>query len=84
MRIVTGGVYDHERYGHVLVTGIGEMYESWNPNGNIGHSTGDVVVYFQRGLDEYRVSNATLTDQRVGEFEKEAEFVHMFECRAKV
>lgn len=75
MIIRTGGIYDHERYGLVLVTGVGEMYEAWNPNGNISGGDGDVIVFFHRGIDEHIGSNATLTDQRVDEFEKEAEFI---------
>jgi hypothetical protein len=53
-RIETDAIYNHEKYGEVLVTGIGKMYDEWSitgPKDDI--ESGNVLVYFYDDYDGY-------------------------------
>jgi hypothetical protein len=68
--ILTDTIYQHERYGTVLVTGIGEMYDEYP-----SHSSGNVLVFFYDDYDAYGGMSPIPLSQSVGEFRKSVEYV---------
>ncbi len=71
-KIKTDYVYDHERYGQVLVTGIAEMYDEYrvdaaNKDGNPPEQT---VVFFHDRYDGYGGMSPVPLSQTVNEFGK--------------
>lgn len=68
--ITTDTIYQHERYGRVLVTGIGEMYNEYPPT-----SAGSVLVFFYDDYDGYGGMGPTSISEPVGEFRMSADYV---------
>lgn len=66
-KVETDTTYQHERYGEVFVTGIGELYDEWKVNGN-GSTEVDrnTVVFFH----EMAGGSAAPISQDVNEFAK--------------
>lgn len=70
-RVKTDTVYRHERYGDVLVTGIGKMYDEWSltgPKDDI--ESGDVIIYFYDEYDGYGAMTPMPISQPADEFGK--------------
>lgn len=68
-RVETNTTYQHERYGRVLVTGIGEMYKEWDRDGGRHTpSTRNVRVFFHELTDDYSGMGAVPISQDVNEF----------------
>lgn len=73
-RIKTKTIYEHEKYGDVLVTGIGKMYDEWSVDGPKDDiESGDVLVYFYKDYDGYGGMSPMPLSQPVNEFAKSAE-----------
>jgi hypothetical protein len=68
--ITTDTIYQHERYGNVLVTGIGEMYDEYPSS-----SSSAVLVFFYDDYDGYGGMSPMPLSQPVGEFRKSVEYV---------
>lgn len=69
-RIAADVVYQHEKYGEVLVTGIAKMYDEWDvagPQDDI--EAGEVFVYFHSRFDGYG-GMATPETERAADFAK--------------
>jgi hypothetical protein len=70
-RIKTDVIYDHEKYGDVLVTGIGKMYDEWSVSGPKDDiESGNVLVYFYDNYDGYGGMNPMPLSETANEFAK--------------
>jgi len=70
-RIKTDVIYEHEKYGEVLVTGIGKMYSEWSIDGPKDDiESGNVLVYFYDNYDGYGGMNPMPFSETVDEFAK--------------
>jgi len=70
-RIKTDVIYEHEKYGEVLVTGIGKMYSEWSMDGPKDDiESGNVLVYFYDNYDGYGGMNPMPFSETVDEFAK--------------
>jgi len=70
-RIEADVVYDHEKYGDVLVTGIAKMYQEWSLDGpQEDIDSGEVLVYFYDNYDGYGGMNPMPLSENVSEFSK--------------
>ena len=75
-RIKTDVIYEHEKYGEVLVTGIGKMYSEWSLQSPAGSEPrGDspsenVLVYFYDNYDGYGGMNPMPLSEMTDEFAK--------------
>jgi hypothetical protein len=85
-RIQTDVVYNHEKWGEVLVTGISKMYDEWdvsNANGLSGEpdsaSENEVLVFFHTRFDGYGGMEPTPTSQNIIEFARCVDEVRAFE-----
>lgn len=68
-RIKTDVIYKHEKYGRVLVTGIGKMYNEWSVDGPRDDiESGDVLVYFYDDYDGYGGMSPMPFSETVDEF----------------
>jgi len=68
-RIEADVIYQHEKYGDVLVTGIAKMYDEWDVDGpQEDIESGDTLVYFYDNYDGYGGMNPMPQSQPVGEF----------------
>lgn len=75
-RIEADVVYDHERYGEVLVTGIAKVYNAWDttgPTDDVG--SGSVQAYFYDNFDGYGGMNPMPMSEHVNEFAKSVDRV---------
>lgn len=69
--IQTDMIYDHEKYGHVLVTGIGKMYNEWSTTGPKRDITSqEVLVFFHQDYDGYGGMGPFPLSEPVDEFAK--------------
>jgi len=69
-RIEADVVYNHSKYGEVLVTGIAKMYEEWDVSGPQDDiEAGEVYVYFHSRFDGYG-GMATPESELAGDFAK--------------
>lgn len=76
-------IYDHEKYGEVLVTGIGKMYDEWDITGpQEDIESVEVLVFFHDRFDGYGGMQPTPTTENVNEFAKKASRKRMFEYDA--
>jgi hypothetical protein len=69
-RIKTDVIYDHEKYGEVLVTGIGKMYNEWVVSNGDGLDSGETLVYFYDNYDGYGGMNPAPISEVATEFAK--------------
>lgn len=70
-RIKKDVIYQHEKYGDVLVTGIAKMYDEWVSNADgSDRDSNNVLVFFYNNYDGYGGLNPTPMSQPVGEFSK--------------
>jgi hypothetical protein len=70
-RIKTDVIYEHEKYGEVLVTGIGKMYSEWSIDGpKDGIESGNVLVYFYDNYDGYGGMSPMPFSETADEFTK--------------
>jgi hypothetical protein len=69
-RIKTDVIYDHEKYGEVLVTGIGKMYNEWVVSSGDGPDSGETLVYFYDDYDGYGGMNPMPLSETANEFAK--------------
>jgi hypothetical protein len=69
-------VYNHDKYGDVLVTGIAKMYDEWSENDDI--ESGQVLVFFHSRFDGYG-GMATPNSELVGDFAKASSKKRAFE-----
>jgi len=68
-RIKTDVIYDHDKYGEVLVTGIGKMYNEWSVDGPQDDiESGNVLVYFYDDYDGYGGMNPMPFSETANEF----------------
>jgi hypothetical protein len=74
--IVTDMIYEHERYGEVLVVGIGQMYDEYHLDKTSDESaTPDphsTIVYFYKQFDGYGGMSPTPLTEPVTEFAAES------------
>jgi hypothetical protein len=82
--IETDVIYNHEKYGEVLVTGVARMYEEYTVSEKNEEDTGtmgsvEVKVFFNHRYDGYGGMDAMPSTQPVMEFAKMAERVKVFE-----
>jgi len=70
-RIEADVIYQHEKYGDVLATGIAKMYSEWDVGGpQEDIESGNVLVFFYDNYDGYGGMNPTPLSQPAGEFAK--------------
>ena len=70
-RIEADVIYQHEKYGDVLVTGIAKMYSEWDVTGPTDDiNSGQTLVFFYDNYDGYGGMNPTPLSQPVAEFGK--------------
>lgn len=70
-RIRRDYIYQHEKYGTVLVTGIGKMYDEWSISGPKNDiESGDVLIYFYDDYDGYGGMNPMPLSETADEFAK--------------
>lgn len=70
-RIKTDVIYNHDKYGEVLVTGIGKMYSEWSVDGPQDDiESGNVLVYFYDDYDGYGGMNPMPFSEPANEFAK--------------
>lgn len=75
-RIHTESVYEHERYGEVLVTGIAKMYDEWSMEGpQEDIDSGEVLVFFYDDYDGYGGMSPMPMSEPVNEFHTVSEYV---------
>jgi len=68
-RIEADVIYQHEKYGDVLVTGIAKMYDEWDVEGPQDDiESGNTLVYFYDNYDGYGGMNPMPHSQPVNEF----------------
>lgn len=77
-------VYNHEKYGDVLVTGVARMYEEYTVSEGseetVSSAEGrEVLVFFNHRYDGYGGMDAMPSTQPVMEFAKSAERVRKFD-----
>lgn len=73
-RIESDVIYQHEKYGDVLVTGIAKMYQEWDVTGpKEDIESGEVLVFFYDNYDGYGGMNPTPLSEQVVEFAKSVE-----------
>jgi len=76
-RIEADVVYQHSKYGEVLVTGIAKMYSEWDTEGpQEDIESGDVLVFFYDDYDGYGGMTPMPQSLPVEEFAKSAERKH--------
>lgn len=86
-RIKTDVIYDHDKYGEVLVTGIGKMYSEWSVSNGDGlereqpgsASESNVLVYFYDDYDGYGGMNPMPFSETANEFAKSVSEVEQHE-----
>lgn len=72
-------VYQHDKYGDVLVTGIAKMYDEWDTTGpNDDIESGQVLVFFHSRFDGYG-GMATPNSELAGDFAKASSKKRAFE-----
>lgn len=76
-QIEANTIYDHEKYGEVLVTGIAQMYKTWDVSKGCGHE-GEMFVYFHKRFDDYG-GIATPETERIRDFYKASSKKRAFE-----
>lgn len=77
-RIEADVVYEHQKYGEVLVTGIAKMYNEWDIDGpQEDIESGDVLVFFYDDYDGYGGMTPMPQSLPVEEFAKSAERKHV-------
>lgn len=70
-RIEVDVIYQHEKYGDVLVTGIAKMYDEWDVEGpQEDIESGDTLVYFYDDYDGYGGMNPMPFSDPINEFAK--------------
>lgn len=70
-RIEADVIYQHEKYGDVLVTGIAKMYDEWSSEGpQEDIDSGEVLVFFYDNYDGYGGMNPMPLSEPVNEFAK--------------
>lgn len=75
-RVKTGCIYEHERYGEVLVTGIAKMYDEWDVSGAQDDiASAGVTVFFYNEYDAYGGIHPMPFTQEVNEFAKLTDFI---------
>jgi hypothetical protein len=70
-RIEADVVYNHDKYGEVLVTGIAKMYDEWDvagPSDDI--NSGEVLVFFHTRFDGYGGMQPNPSTENVNDFAK--------------
>lgn len=73
-RLETDVVYNHERYGEVLLTGLAKMYEEWDVSGPQDDiDSGSVLVFFYDNFDGYGGMNPMPMSEPIQEFSKKVE-----------
>lgn len=85
-RIEADVVYQHDKYGEVLVTGIAKMYDEWDVSSANGLNNGQpssasengVFVYFHSRFDGYG-GLATPETELAGDFAKSVTRQRIFE-----
>jgi hypothetical protein len=71
IRIEADVIYQHEKYGEVLVTGIAKMYSEWDVTGpQEDIESGNVLIFFYDNYDGYGGMNPAPLSEPVGEFAK--------------
>jgi hypothetical protein len=62
-------IYNHERLGHVLVTGIAQFHDEWSvASENPAGDKNKTIVYFYDQFDGYGGMNPTPHTEEVNEF----------------
>ena len=70
-RIEVDVIYQHEKYGDVLVTGIAKMYDEWDVEGpQEDIKSGETLVYFYDNYDGYGGMNPMPLSDPINEFAK--------------
>ena len=69
-RIKTDVIYEHEKYGEVLVTGIGEMYQEWDVSERSGETPHSCMIFFYDNYDGYGGMNPMPFSETADEFAK--------------
>lgn len=85
-KIESDVVYDHEKYGDVLVTGIAEMHDEWYVNGyETPTPETEVLVFFYDNYDGFGGMNPMPLSEPVEEFARsvERQHVHDYEDRSQ-
>jgi hypothetical protein len=78
-RIEADVVYQHDKMGEVLVTGIAKMYDEWDVSGPSDDiESGEVFVYFHSRFDGYG-GMVTPETELVADFAKSATRERAFE-----
>lgn len=80
-RIEADVIYQHEKYGDVLVTGIAKMYGEWDvtdPSNDI-ESIGNVLVFFYDDYDGYGGLQPMPLSENINEFSKKVSREAVFE-----
>lgn len=72
--IKANALYDHERFGRVLVTAIGSMYATYDIDRETGQHRGTLVYFYDR-YDGWGGIRSRPIRQSASEFLKEATFV---------
>jgi hypothetical protein len=73
MQINSDCIYNHEKYGNILVVSVAELYDQWPPREEI--SPENRVVFFYDQYDGYGGLGTLPIMEPVAEFERDAEFV---------
>lgn len=79
-RIKSDHVYDHDKYGEVLVTGIGKMYDEWDVSGPQDDiDSRATLVFYHTRFDGYGGMMTMPQSQEAGEFAKAANHIKAHE-----
>jgi len=85
-RIEADVVYNHDKRGEVLVTGISKMYNEWDVSDSNGlteepssASENEVLVFFHDRFDGYGGMQPTPSAENVNEFSKHVNRERVFE-----
>jgi len=76
-RIETDVVYDHEKYGNVLVTSIATTFSTWNADSGTP-SENSTLVFFYRRFDDYGGFGPSPLSENVNDFAKRVTEVREF------
>lgn len=80
--IQSDAVYDHEKYGEVLVTAVGEMYGEYSLSGDRAETDSEPnsrLVFYYNNFDGYGGMSPTPMTQEVTEFGRQAELMRAHE-----
>lgn len=75
--IETDSVYQHEKYGEVLVTGVATMFKGWEDGKTVGE--GDTLVFFYDEYDGYGGMHPIPFSEVADEFAKSSKRMHTHE-----